>query len=887
MTPQAEPHCATCPVMVAVVPLRYAIGPVEYHGDLLNGLELPGLPDTFPTLSNRYQKLQGRALCYVPRLLRNGWLYVWVEAEERLVEYGVNNGLLKETPRGGTVVDTRELSYLQVPAGDPIAVCWSPVRWQDHHFQTLATSANDRALHLRELRPGNGAQSAVFTENLYNSLPEFAAPSDFDWSGPLPTVPFWPRLDRQMRRLDQQAAVVVDDPWGVIQDLAGLIRLTQQQQEAKRARFGEEWGLAGVIRELRNNDAQLQAKLPELTDYPTLQRAWQESDESQRDYETAMTALVDTWAAWLNTLHCEGVGSLHSACESFDLTKADSRAMLEDHFSISLMGPSSLSRGAVAIGRTLTLSGQHTPWLWYVLLGLKEKLTLGDIEKIVTLGDHLAVASDDMGASVAAFVAAINNGVLRLNLQSPAPPTDAFYTAISPVVSAELKNMPGDVGHLGSGFMMAALSRTGSELAVESVSRFAANQWLSEAMGTAKPGSAIPPVELAGQKVPVFRMKAANAANFARTNPYTVEDAMFKEAKLRSILVVLTGVNLAHSVAEFVDNRNPGNFAAMGGSIFGLGTAYTSVHHKLAELNWQHDLSRHANPEASSHAWGMGASSLAAITAAFDVIIFGLSAFESYQEGDFDTAGLEVGLAGISVGQFTLAVTAFRAYREARAFALGLETATAVRGLSRLGGWFTALSIGLTASLIGGLVTRHYIENTPLEGWVATTRFGTMPADWAGDFEKEMQKLYKAVFPIKLRLENAPRLNPRTGEHVQICMLLLELPGQSTLSDEMIHFKGRERLNGPVHQTLAWTEETIRSLFSDEDREQLLNRHKRSVEWRGEDFDRHQGTRVKTPMGTVVYRRIYHGKDRIEGVEGTLTYQPQPGLTMPPLEVSL
>jgi len=94
-------------------------------------------------------------------------------------------------------------------------------------------------------------------------------------------------------------------------------------------------------------------------------------------------------------------------------------------------------------------------------------------------------------------------------------------------------------------------------------------------------------------------------------------------------------------------------------------------------------------------------------------------------------------------------------------------------------------------------------------------------------------------------------------------------------------------MSGTAYRALAWSEEQIRSLFSDEEQEQLLNPKKKAVEWTGEDFDRHQGTQVNTPVGTVVYRRIYHGKDRIKGLEGTLTYEPQPGLTMPPLEVSL
>ncbi len=100
---------------------------------------------------------------------------------------------------------------------------------------------------------------------------------------------------------------------------------------------------------------------------------------------------------------------------------------------------------------------------------------------------------------------------------------------------------------------------------------------------------------------------------------------------------------------------------------------------------------------------GSLAAALTSITAAFDVVVFGLQAIESYSAGDFDTAAVEGGLMAVSSGQLALSVRAFRAYREARAAALGLQVASSVRGLSRLGGFYSALSVGLTASLIGGL----------------------------------------------------------------------------------------------------------------------------------------------------------------------------------------
>ena len=45
------------------------------------------------------------------------------------------------------------------------------------------------------------------------------------------------------------------------------------------------------------------------------------------------------------------------------------------------------------------------------------------------------------------------------------------------------------------------------------------------------------------------------------------------------------------------------------------------------------------------------------------------------------------------------------------------------------------------------------------------------------------------------------------------------------------------------------------------------------VVWTGSDFDRHQGTRIEQPVGTAVYRRVYHDGDKLERIEGELTYR--------------
>lgn len=879
-------YCATCPLMTALLPLRYAIGPMDYVGELFDGLELSGLPRQFPNLE-RYTNLQNRPISQIPRLLRDGWLYAWIDYEDRLAEFQVQQGLMTETNRGGDVIDSRSLPFLTVPAGETIYLAWTPNRWSDRHFDDLSEKADQRANYMRAITPGAAPFSQLLDEEFYYGLPEVSAMDELDWSGVMPKVPHWPKLERDTQRLDQRAVAVVDDPWGMSEDLATLVRLTHANQERLRARYGGEWGLAGTIRELHRSDPQLERTLHEFTDLPKLQKAWRASDDSQAHFESVVSGLLDSWVAWMDSLDCvDGPASLASACESIDLTKEDHRLILAEKFELSLLGPSYISKGAGAIGRMADLKGEGALWLWYALLGLRERLSLGEIEKVVGLGDMAGGALENLPESAAAFASAVNARVARLNLHSPAPPSEALFTAMSPAAAAALREFPENVSALGSGFLIAALARTGHELGSETVNELKANQWLSEA-ANGKPARSTPATDAPARPVPVFRTKAANAPHFLRDNPYTFRDGGLEKAPLRSVLVLLTGINMVFTSSSWATEDTTESSIKIAGAGSALAAAYASVQHKLAELNWREGLSKADNPEAYSHGVGAVAALVSSVTAAFDIVIFGLSAFDSYDSGDFDTAAIETGLAGISAGQLALGVTAFRAYREARAVALGLEVATAVRGLSRLGGWFTALTIGLTASFIGGLVARNHVENTPLERWLANTRFGTMPADWAGQYTEEMQRLYKVVFPVKLRLERVQRYDFGNNTHVQDCWLLLDLPGQARMTESMIHFEGNELRSGLVHRSLAWVEDQLSRLSSDEEREHWLQPDRSSVTWDGSKFTSHEGTRIRNKVVTATYRQVYHGDDRILGLEGVLTYQPQPGLEMPPIRISI
>ncbi|WP_370256908.1 toxin VasX [Marinobacter nauticus] len=885
-------YCATCPLMTAFLPLRYAIGPMRYEGELLAGLELPDLPDLFPNI-DRYTDLQDRNLGLVPRFLRDGWLYVWSEFEGRLIEYSVNDSLLQETTRGGEVVDHRGNVYLSLPSGEPADVAWSENQWSDAHFEMIVNEPGQRSKFMRRIVPGGSPNTQLLDEKTFYALPEVTSIEEFDWTGLTPTIPHWPRLERSTRRFDQRVMGIVDDPWGVTEDLAALVRLAHDNQERLRARFGGEWSLAKTIKDLYETDRQLEAKLPELVDLPKLQRVWRESDESQSHFEDVVAGLLDSWVLWMHTLECaNGPETLASSCESLDLAKEDHHTILQEKFGLALLGPSYFSKGAGAIGRLAAVQGEGTRWFWNALLGIRERVSLGDVEKLVSIGDMANDSVEDLSKAATAVVASINSKVSGLVGRAPIPsavPTQILFNAISPAAAVELRGFPHRISLLGSGFLVSGLARTGQSLAVDSVGAVQSNQWLSEAAkNSGNAAATLSPPDVEARKVPVIRITSANAGQYFKGNPYSLKDALEK-APLRSVLVVLTGLNMVSAISEFFtdSNKDVEGLAKATGSVTGFTAAALSLEHKISELNWNKGLSRSPNPAAYSHGVGAVAAALTAATAAFDIIVFGMQAIESYRSGDFDTSALEVGLMGVSSGQLALSVRAFRAYREARAAALGLQVASSVRGLSRLGGFYTALSLGLTASLIGGLVARHYAQNTPLERWLANTRFGVKPAEWSGNYRDEMEQLYTVIFPIKLRLERVPRLNPHTGIHMQDCWLILELAGQSALNPETIYFSGDELRSGVGYRSLAWVERQLRAVLDTEEREYILQPKRTPVTWSGSDFSLHVGTRVHNAAATATYRRVYHDDDQIFGLQGELIYRPQPGLEMPPVKVDI
>ncbi len=175
-------------------------------------------------------------------------------------------------------------------------------------------------------------------------------------------------------------------------------------------------------------------------------------------------------------------------------------------------------------------------------------------------------------------------------------------------------------------------------------------------------------------------------------------------------------------------------------------------------------------------------------------------------------------------------------------------------------------------------------QHTPIERWISETRFGRHPAGWAGDFRDEMIHLYQAVFPVTLTLERYTEINPRSGDFIHPTWLILRLPGQRALSRDMIRFEGTEMWSDNL---LTGIHDRVMTISG---AERYRYFHQIEVRWCGEDFLPDQGSRRPRETAVARYRRVYHRHavfGHLEHLVGTLTYSPQPGLYLPPIEIDI
>ena len=224
MTDKPTIKPAACPLITAVVPLRYAIGPS--HAIDVSAFDLPPVNGTFPELGDDNDSTRDKALNYTARLLRNGWLYVWQSSPEKLIEFSVEAAMLKETSRGGKVLDASSKPYLMLPAGTPAMISWSPAKWSDKQFSAAKDQAKVRTRVMRNFTPG-AAPASGKAASIHERIGDYMEPIGFKWSCVPETKnkPNWSSMLDDMKRCEQKAYVIADDPWGFCIDLAGLIRI--------------------------------------------------------------------------------------------------------------------------------------------------------------------------------------------------------------------------------------------------------------------------------------------------------------------------------------------------------------------------------------------------------------------------------------------------------------------------------------------------------------------------------------------------------------------------------------------------------------------------------------------------------------------------------------
>lgn len=878
---------AACPLLSAVLPLRYALGPTLAVDT--SSLALPPLQGTFPHLGDaaQSQELAGRPLNYTARLLRDGWLYVWQPGLKQLIEYSVGKAVLSQTPRGGKVIDGRSLPYLLLPAGQPAMLTWSPSQWSDKQFAAAKTTAAVRLRVMREINPGAAPLSGP-AQKIHERIGEYMDANGYGWSCEPGTrhKPDWLRLLGDMQRCEQQAYALIDDAWGVLLDLAALLRTRQQAFERTRQVRGEDWAMAGVLKSLSDSDRQLSSQLPSLTNYPKLQAAWQEQKQEEDRHTADIRRLSGLWADWFNTLAKTGPASLDTACGHFDITQPAAREGLELHFAAACLGPSNTSLGVKAISKAMPPQEQAgKPWLLWSLLGLSKRLGVAEINSLAGAGDGLRNNGADLLAEARKLAAQLNQSADKLSKHNPAPVAEALLEALAPVAGLGLQRANEGSKAIGQLYMAASLARSQQRLAVEQASPRQLGEWMSDLMGTRpKLPARFKPLPLSSaiqQAVPFFRLlpvkEASNlpplpghlAAEVNLKDMLNLGKGALQKAPVKCLVALVAGVNFVWGGVQLLDGTGKSKVSFIGG-LSGISASAFAVAQKVAEVDWEVAVKGSGKVSLSSQvtlarALGVAAktASLQAVTSGLDILVYGIETVDAYQTGDLDTAAINAGLTLASATNLVLYVQTFRAVRAARAAVIAGEAAVIGRGVSAAP-HLAARALGVTIMIVGGVIARLYTQDTPLEAWVKHTRFGTRPAEWAGSYEQSMSEFYKIVFPIVFEAYRLNELNPYHGMQA-ITYLMLRLPGKSALTDEMIHFKGEEIWGG---------------IFG-------LGSRRKPVEWTGKDFERHAGTRIKLPPGEAVYRRVYHEEHgaALSSIQGQLTYSPMDGLTLPAIAI--
>ncbi len=888
---------ATCPLLAAVFPLRYAIGP-SLPLDLSDHGVAP-LSGNFPALGEGMENTSGRPMHYTARLLRDGWLYVWQTTINMMIEFQVTGALLKETPRGGSVIDPRHKPYFMLRAGAPAMMVWSPIRWSDAQFDKAKTDPARRESVMRTFTPGVTPMSGS-AQKIHESIGDYMDLDGYGWSqDPVSQPPDWLKALEDMNACEFQTYAVVDDTWGVLQDLARLLQVQMAAFEERRKERSEDWAIAGLIRSLSESDKQIRKVLPDATRYYLLEKTWKEHDDETQGYEADLRYISLLWGAWFNTLSLQSPATLATACGHFDITQPVALEALADQFALVCTGASSTSFGVKTLSKALDPEeATEKPWLIWAVLGLPNQPGLSEIKRLIDMGDALADNAEallKLGTRLAHALnisRVFNKSADHLAQHNPIPASEQLFTALSPVFAVQLRKSEESANNVARLYMGAALSRSQQRIDLVAATPKQIALWLSSLMETQSallPQSPpLKPVTGLGQEMlPFFHLVPATQLNITGKNlPSLVDLArpegdltsllkmgrdIINEAPLKCLVLVIAGLSFVLAAKDLMSNSSTKNAFNVLGGFVGIFAAGTAIAQKMSEIQWE---AASKTTEKKAHgtqkillealARGSAVALINSAVAAIDVIIFGLETLEAYKAGDLDTAAINLGLSSASATNVVIYVKAFRAVRAARA-ACAMGNALAVaQAMSRANHLF-CWAIALTIIIVSGVIARLYTTDTPLEKWLKNNRFGIRPETWENDYEKSMNELYKALFPIHVEACRVNEIHPYNGP---ICStyLFLHLPGEHKLRDETIRFEGAEIWGGSYDS----------------------KRYRQPVLWTGDDFQAHIGTRTPLTRGLTTYRRVYHKNQlglELNEIQGRLFYSPTDGLTLPAINI--
>ncbi|NWD68298.1 hypothetical protein HX870_11900 [Pseudomonas gingeri] len=765
----------TCPLLAAVFPLRYAIGtslPLD-----LSGHNVAPLSRHFPALGKGSENTSGKPMHYTARLLRDGWLYVWQTTINMMIEFEVSGALLKETSRGGSVIDPRHKPFFMLRAGAPAMMVWSPIRWSDAQFDTARTDPARRESIMRTFTPGVTPMSGL-VQKIHESIGDYMDLDGYGWSqNPVGQTPNWLKTLDDMSACEFQTYAVIDDTWGVLQDLAHLLQVQMAAFEERRKERSEDWAIAGLIRSLSENDEQVRKLLPGATRYHLLERTWKEHDDETQGYETDLRYISQLWGAWFETLDLKSPATLATACEHFDTTQPAVLEALGEEFALACAGASSTSFGVKTLSKALDPDrATEKPWLIWALLGLPNEPGLSEIKRLIDTGDTLkdnVQALQKLGIKLAQALnmsLAFNKSAENLALHNPAKVTEELFAVLSPVLAAQMRKsseVPNNIARL---YMGAALSRSQQRIDLVAATPQQVEQWLNhlaQAPTQGLPGTLpLKPVAGAVQKaLPFFHLVPAgqvsatgnhlpSIADLARPemelkNLLKISKEALTETPLKSLVVVVAGVSLVWTLDQHEKSSSTKNKINLMGAAAGFIGASMAIVQSTAEKNWKVTAELTGkyssdSQKALANALKLGSkvSFTLSIVSAFDVMVFGIETLEAFQARDMDTAAINAGLTIASAANFVLYARHYQALKAARTAALAGETATLGRGLSQVP-HFAPKIVGFTLLILSGVIARLYTQDKPIEKWLKNTRFGTYPEAWSDSYEKSAHELQK------------------------------------------------------------------------------------------------------------------------------------------------